>query len=662
MRAPFRRSFENWKFQNQLMLFFGTAVLVFALIGASATSWLASDLFLRQMVEQGRQIASGFSRQSALAVLSGLGENAKGAAQATLGFPAVSFVAVHELGGTALLHEGKAPNWHPRAADVPHEASLMHENEHLLHFVAPVRYTPDATGSPFDLERADAQVLGFVHVVVDKDELLAARNAIFRDNFLSIFLSAAGLLALLLALTRRLTRPLNHLASLMGLAEHGERGVRAPTRGPEEVRNMARAFNKMMDVLEQRALDLDRQNAMLLKEMDERRLAEQGLRDSGARLRAVIEHAVDGILTVDGDGIIEMANPALFRTFGYCEAELVGRPLSMLLENEQAQSDPDYVGRYLRPGPLCIVGAGSREIEGRRKGGESFSLDLTVGEIQLGSGRRFVAIMRDITERKRAQLQLIAYRDHLQDMVEERTRDLKEARDRALVAERAMSVFLANMSHELRTPLHGVLSYARFGIEKSARATPDKLLRYFTEIRDSGERLLELLNDLLDLSKLRSGKMTYEYAVVAADQIIRSVVQEFSALAEQREIQLCTAGVAGHVCVRADSGRIAQVIRNLLSNAIKFSSPGGRVTITLCRDAENVEMRVQDEGMGIPDAELEYIFDAFTQSSKTRTNAGGTGLGLPICKEIVEAGHGGRIWARNLETGGACFTVVLPAA
>lgn len=661
MRKLFSRSPKYWKFQHQLTVYFIGAVLAFALIGASAISWLASELFLRQIIDQGHQVASNFSRQSALAVLSESGENARDAAQATLGFPGVTYVAVHELDGTALLQKGSVPRWGPGAGWIPTKGSSVRDEDSLLHFVAPVLYTPDNADSPFDMARADSQVLGFVHVVVSKNELSQARSAIFRNNFLSIFLSAACLLVLLLALTRRLTRPLGHLESLMGRAEDGARGVRAEDYGPQEVHNMARAFNKMMDVLEQRAMDLDLQNTMLLKEMEVRRAAEQGLRDSEAHLRAIIENAVDCIITIDSQGIIETVNTAVLRIFGYSESELVGRNVSMLISGGRASLEPRHIVERLAP-DLLHTAVMPREILGHRKGGQPIPLDLTVGEVHLVSGKRFVAIMRDVTERKRAELQLIAYRDHLQEMVDEQTRDLKDARDGALVAERAMSVFLANMSHELRTPLHGVLSYARFGIEKTGRAAPEKIRGYFAEIRDSGERLLELLNDLLDLSKLRAGKMTYDYATVEADRIIASVVHEFSALVEQREIEICVAGVEPCVRVHADSGRLAQVIRNLLSNAIKFSAPGGKVRISLMRHAESVEIRVQDEGVGIPEAELDYIFDPFTQSSNTNTNAGGTGLGLPICKEIIEAGHGGRIWARNIETGGAQFLVVLPAA
>jgi signal transduction histidine kinase len=226
------------------------------------------------------------------------------------------------------------------------------------------------------------------------------------------------------------------------------------------------------------------------------------------------------------------------------------------------------------------------------------------------------------------------------------------------------------MSHELRTPMHAIISFANFGVDKSERAERDKLLHYFRNIQKSGGRLLTLLNDLLDLSKLEAGKMTMQRQTAELRVLVDEAFAESEALARARGVTL-RSGIPGSVAARFDLMRMLQVMRNLLSNAIKFSPEGGVVDVdcvmVAAEDAADrvcaVEIRVRDQGIGIPVAELEAVFDKFVQSSKTKTGAGGTGLGLAICREIVAA-HGGAIHAENNPppASGATFVVRLPIA
>lgn len=277
--------------------------------------------------------------------------------------------------------------------------------------------------------------------------------------------------------------------------------------------------------------------------------------------------------------------------------------------------------------------------------------------------RRVMGTVLDITERKVAEQAVIDMRDTLQDKVDEQTKDLIEARDEALAAERMMSAFLANMSHEIRTPLHAILSYAKFGHKKTDDPTQQEINGFFDEIRDSGEDLLALLNDLLDLSKLKAGKMDYEPVAVNVKELADKVVAQFGPAAQEKKINLMVVGIAPKLTIQADKNKLAQVLRNLVSNAIKFSPEGEMVRITAKpRDDGKMVIAVTDQGPGIPQDELQGIFDPFVQSSKTQNKAGGTGLGLAICKEIVENGHAGRIYAENNAGGGASFYVVLRAS
>lgn len=247
--------------------------------------------------------------------------------------------------------------------------------------------------------------------------------------------------------------------------------------------------------------------------------------------------------------------------------------------------------------------------------------------------------------------------------LEERGEELARAKDAAEAASRAKSVFLANMSHELRTPLHGILSYASFGRREALKAPKEKLQGYFIQVHESGQRLLGLLNNLLDLSKLEADKMKYNWKEGDLAQSIRLVQAEFSGFAKERSLFLFFDTPRCSTQAVFDEERIIQVLRNLVSNAIKFSDPGSTIRILMEGSTEGdqpaVAVSVVNQGVGIPEDELELVFDKFAQSSKTKSNSGGTGLGLAICREIITA-HGGRIFATNEAEGKTRFTFIIP--
>lgn len=234
----------------------------------------------------------------------------------------------------------------------------------------------------------------------------------------------------------------------------------------------------------------------------------------------------------------------------------------------------------------------------------------------------------------------------------------KLARD-AIVASEAKSEFLANMSHELRTPLHSILSFASFGIKKHADAERQKLLDYFTRISKSGTTLLALLNDLLDLAKLESRKVVFSFEPADINELLESVADEMCTLLSEKDLTVTyeLSDLGGQVVL--DPDKIKQVLRNFLNNAIKFSPEGGVIEIASSRTDVTAKISVSDCGPGIPEDELEAVFDKFVQSSKTKTGAGGTGLGLSISYAIIAA-HRGRIWAENRSEGGATFSFEIP--
>ncbi len=251
------------------------------------------------------------------------------------------------------------------------------------------------------------------------------------------------------------------------------------------------------------------------------------------------------------------------------------------------------------------------------------------------------------------------HRDHLQDLVDEKTADLNKARIRAEEADTAKSEFLANMSHELRTPLHSILSFSQFGMERLGKVDNGKIRGYLEKIHYSGEIQLSLVNDLLDLARLESSTEMLVFKGYNLYQLIKNVVAEVSSLYEDKNIRVSVISAQEELDIFCDNTKIMQLVRNLLSNAIKFSPQGSEITIICEKNGEWIRMIMQDQGPGVPDEEKELIFDKFNQSSRTRTGAGGTGLGLAICSQIIQL-HNGKIWVEDGPQQGAEFKVLLP--
>lgn len=288
----------------------------------------------------------------------------------------------------------------------------------------------------------------------------------------------------------------------------------------------------------------------------------------------------------------------------------------------------------------------------------------TVGNVVMRHGRpvKLYGAFQDVTRQQEVDEELRLHRDELQRLVDARTAELVVAKESAEAANHAKSEFLANISHELRTPMHAMLSFAGLGPRRLVDGDLAKAGSYFSKIDQSGRRLLRLVNDLLDLSKMEAGRMTYSMAQNDMCTVIDGMIEELSPMASQKGVSIESRFPTGPLTAVFDRIRIEQVVRNIISNAVKFSPPGHSVIVSAQRielPTAGIQIDVEDSGPGIPPSELETIFDKFVQSSKTRNGAGGTGLGLAICREIV-AGHGGTISANNLDHGGALLTVTLP--
>ncbi len=232
----------------------------------------------------------------------------------------------------------------------------------------------------------------------------------------------------------------------------------------------------------------------------------------------------------------------------------------------------------------------------------------------------------------------------------------------------AKAEFLSNMSHEMRTPMHAILGYAELGETDIESTSREDLAQYFSLIASSGKRLMELITTLLNLAELDNGHKDFEMQETDLMEIIQAVAADHAPQLHAKQLTLEIEADKAHYTVQFDIIQIMQVISGLLHNATRYTPSNRQLTLSLApaeltNSAGNtiaaITFRLSDQGIGIPENELESIFNAFVQSTKTKTGAGGTGLGLSICKKIIE-GHHGRIWAENNAQGGATFAFTIP--
>lgn len=372
----------------------------------------------------------------------------------------------------------------------------------------------------------------------------------------------------------------------------------------------------------------------------QRSQVERDLADSAQGTRALLDNVIDGIISIDTKSIILECNPAAEKLFGYTRAELVGKNVRILMPDPTSSSHHDYLAEFTSTGVAGIIGI-DREVRAIRKDGTEFPMEIGIGVVRDEQGpRAYIGIVRDIAVRK------------------ETEEALRKARDVALWTVEAKSHFLATISHELRTPMHGMLGM----LDLLLNASPNEQQRKFIQTaKRSGQNLLEIINDVLDLSKLESGRVEVE----RRDFDLRGLVAETTAImskkADAKKI-VYNASIAENLPerVKGDSQKLRQILTNLVGNAIKFTDQGFvsvNMSATLTTgDSITVYTEIQDSGVGITNTAAEKLFAPFQQGDNTTTRRyGGTGLGLAICKQLAEAlggeigftsspGAGSRFW------------------
>lgn len=664
--------FSGWRFRSQLILWLSVTVLFLSLIGSFFNSWFTSKLLYENEFDLSVSRVQHLAVESTLFLVHRADESIATVVENLILYTSIDHVLIFNKQGVLVLSEGDhysgRHEFHLDACENNTNVELsmipimVCDKNDAWHFKVGL-FDPEIDNDLSD-ELAMTHVMtqvGYAYVIVDHSWLVNIRQTIFIKDMTREIIALSLALFLVYWFTGRLVKPLDNLSRLMKAAEGGDLAVRSDSGGSQEVRQMEHAFNSMLSVLEVRSATLNWQRKQLSAEIVEKNKKEQALIESESRYRAVIDNASEAIVTINQTGVMVAANHAATEIFGYQINELVGSNIMMLMPVEKHAAHAAGLSRY-NPALTSRNTGDILEVEGVHKDGRLIALELSLGVVGIEGETHITGIIRDVTERKQVQLELEAYRDHLEEMIGERTSALVIARDDALAGERAMSAFLANMSHELRTPLHGILSFSRLGMVKLEQVPLEKLLQYFVEINDSGNGLLMLLSDLLDLSKLKAGKVVYDFSEHKMNEIIDAVTREYAALKSEKNITISIDMPDADIRVICDGNKILQIIRNLLSNALKFSPAESSIVIG-CHKRKNGEVLIQviDEGVGVPDSERDSIFDAFSQSSKTRTAAGGTGLGLAICKGIVEVGHRGQIWVENNPQVGATFSFTIAA-
>lgn len=366
-----------------------------------------------------------------------------------------------------------------------------------------------------------------------------------------------------------------------------------------------------------------------------------------AKLSTLVKLAVDAIITIDDKGIVSAYNDAASRMFGYSVEEVLGKNVKMIMPESYKEKHDVFIQSYSETGKGKAV-HNTIELIAQRKNGELFPIEISISEVIIGENEKlFSAIIRDLTDKKEKEKQL-------HDLVE-----------KAEEANKAKSEFLAKMSHELRTPLHGIIALSHLGIEK---ADTDKIQDYFSNIEKSGERLKNLVDDLLDLSKLEVGKMQMSFKNQNIKSIIDDCITEQQGFLDECHLNISVTGTTDNPYAECDIDRISQVILNLLNNAIKFSPENTTIKFTISdameidnKPVNALQVSISDQGKGVSEDRRESVFNKFAQVDTINNKFSGTGLGLAISREIIQA-HNGCIWCQSSESGGAEFVFRMPVS
>lgn len=489
-----------------------------------------------------------------------------------------------------------------------------------------------------------ANLVGWVQLTYSLAEAESIAREYLYDYMLDGAIMTLMLMTLILLVMRRPLRLLREAATFAT-------GLKNKRGEQMEINSHAIEIEQLGQALNEAATNLFEQETTIkrvLKALNTQKLA-------------LDEHSIVSITDVDGN--ITYANQKFLDATGFSNEELLGKKHNIVKSGHHSEAFFREMWQTITAGRVW-----HGEIQNRSKDGRELWVNTTIVPFMDESGKpyEYVGIRTDITARKQIEQELKEkartlkeMSDHLEELVKQRTAELEAANLQLQKLNKIKSEFVSVVSHELRTPLTAIKSFAEILKDDIEELDIEMQKHFLTIINDESDRLGRLINDLLDLQKMDSGKMVWKDAPIDLARLLKNSVEFFSPAYRDKNLQLQLKLQQQECLLDLDADRIRQLIANLLSNALKFTEHGG-VTVTMATTADEVKVSVTDTGLGIPDDSLEKVFESFHQvdSSETR-KIGGSGLGLTICKEIVEH-YQGRIWVESRLGEGSSFSFVLP--
>ncbi len=480
-----------------------------------------------------------------------------------------------------------------------------------------------------------------------RDTLLAYAAA-------TLVLLAVVTLSLLWILQRTITGPISALAQGLDRVRTRSAGAQSlPVGGVDELARLAQAINAMTSTIQDREAELRRLTVLQ---------------------RTILENVGSGIVSITPDGKVSSFNPAAERLLGRAAADVVGAPADAAWIDaeqlaERAATLSAQLGEPVAPSFDVLTALPRRQgVEERdwtfvRADGTRVPVHLSVGAMRTADGRikGFVAVAHDLTDRKQAEEALRRHKDELEATVDQRTAELRAARDAADAANRAKGAFLANMSHEIRTPMNAILGMSALALESDLQP---RQRNYIAKAHAAAESLLVIINDILDFSKIEAGKLALEQQPFSLRETLGGVVDVLGPRADEAGLEFVLALSPGlPMALVGDGGRLRQVLMNLCHNAIKFT-PEGEVVLEV-RELQRqggtarLQFEVRDTGIGMSPEEQQRLFQPFSQAdASTSRRYGGTGLGLAISRQLVQL-MGGDLQVDSMTGAGSRFHFTL---
>ncbi|HPG39465.1 MAG TPA: ATP-binding protein [bacterium] len=463
----------------------------------------------------------------------------------------------------------------------------------------------------------DGEVIGYISI---RYSLQSYKQIIAKSktNSLVIFFIGMGAALLLAVVTQRtISNPiLKLLANMKKISETGDYSIRPTKERDDEIGSLADGVSEMLSQIQLRE--------------EERNRFDRALQESEEKYRNVVERANDGIIILQ-DGVFKYVNPSLLEMAECSEQDLLGIPFSRFVPPEELSKIVANFNKRMAGEPVPTM----YETRFLTSKGKTVDAEVNAGYITFEGKPADLVMIRNITERKIIEQELEKHKERLEDMVAERTAQLEAANERLLELDRMKSMFLASMSHELRTPLNSIIGFTGLLLMELAGGLNPEQKKQLEMVKSSSSHLLELINDILDISKIESGKVVLAIESFDLLDVVHEALTAIQPLAANKGLKVLSSG-AHKIRITSDRRRVKQILMNLAGNSVKFTEQGYIEMTVNTENQQTVTINVKDTGIGITEKDLERLFHPFQQIDMTSTKKyEGTGLGLYLTKKLA---------------------------